>query len=95
MLPEDSDSIIQIARALSQWFIDAGIQEITRGLRTHEGFVAMDDQRIIGFATYSPGSDGKIAELNWIGVLPQLHRRGVGRALVNAIDQDLTERGFV
>jgi ribosomal protein S18 acetylase RimI-like enzyme len=93
--PEDFGSIVEIARGLPQWFTESGIQEITRDIQTHEGFVALDEERVVGFATFTLLSDTKTAELSWIGVHPQLHRKGIGRTLVNAVEGDLLQRGFL
>ena len=53
----------------------------------------IEARKVIGFATYHVANDEKTAELSWIGMWPEFHRTGIGRALVNAIEADLAQRG--
>lgn len=92
---EHFDAIESIAKALHpQWFTESALREIAHAIRMHNGFVALRDGRIVGFATYLPNNIDRRAELTWIGVIPELHRRGIGQALVEAIAHELAEKGF-
>lgn len=73
-----------ILRALPQWF---GIEEATRhyieSIETLPTFIAYEDEQAVGFVSikqHYPHS----AEVYVMGVLPQFHRQGVGRALIAA-----------
>ncbi len=82
-----------ILRALPEWF---GIEEATAqyilDLEELPTFVARVDGRAVGFMTvkqHFPQS----AELHVLGVLPDMHHRGVGRALLAAVETYLCQQG--
>jgi len=85
----DRESVIEISGKLSQWFIKAALEAIAHAVETERGYLALENEKCMGFATYLPCSDRKRAELTWIGVEPTLHRTGIGRSLVEAIERDL------
>ena len=92
---EDYEAIESIARALSpKWFTDSAVQEIVHAVRNERGFVAISNSRSLGFATCRERSDGVTADLTWIGVHPDFHRRGVGRSLIEAVELEFGKRGF-
>ena len=95
MVAGDLSSVVEIAKLLPQWFTESGLDGIARDVQTHEGFVALDNGNIVGFAIYATDKDENEAELTWIGVHPELHRRGIGRTLVKAVETDLAQRGFL
>ncbi|MBN2004412.1 MAG: GNAT family N-acetyltransferase [Anaerolineae bacterium] len=82
-----------ILRALPEWF---GIEEATvqyiHDVDELPTFVAWIDGRAVGFMSvkqHFPQS----AELYVLGVLPDMHRHGVGRALLDAVEAHLQEQG--
>lgn len=84
LTPNDADACESIIRALPAWFgIEEGIAEARHYLETHEGFVAIDDDRPVGFVTFHSDFPESI-EISWMAVLPECHRRGIGRRLVDA-----------
>lgn len=92
ILPEDYEPIAEIARSLHpQWFTESALEEIARTVRTQDGFVAIE-KKVVGFATYLQTAEDRTAELTWIAACPERHRRGVGRALVNAIEDELVRQ---
>ena len=92
-LAEDHVSILEVARSLHpQWFNEVGIKNIARDLQIEECLIAEDDGKTVGFVIYCT-KDGT-AELSWIGVRPELHRKGIGQALVNALEASLVKSGF-
>lgn len=95
MVVGDLPSIVEIAKLLPQWFTESGLDGIARDVQTHEGFVALDDGNLVGFAIYAADKDRNEAELTWIAVHPELHRRSIGRTLVKTVEADLTQRGFL
>jgi len=82
-----------ILRALPEWF---GIEEATaQYIRDVDGlptFVADVDGRAVGFMTVKQHFP-QAAELYVLGVLQEMHRRGVGRALLARVEAYLREQG--
>ncbi len=81
-----------ILRALPEWF---GIEEATaqyiHDVDELPTFVARMDGRAVGFMSvkqHFPQS----AELYVLGVLPDMHRHGVGRALLDAVEDHLQKQ---
>jgi ribosomal protein S18 acetylase RimI-like enzyme len=83
-----------ILRDLPQWF---GIPEATEQyLKDIEGlptFIASLEGEAVGFLTLREHSE-YAAEIHVMGVRPELHRNGVGRALVCGAESSLRKRGF-
>jgi ribosomal protein S18 acetylase RimI-like enzyme len=80
-------------RGLPDWFgIEEGIAEARGYLDTHEGLVAEEDGRIAGFLTFA-SEVPESAEITWMAVAAEAHRRGVGRALTDALVSELQRRG--
>jgi ribosomal protein S18 acetylase RimI-like enzyme len=81
-----------ILRTLPQWF---GIPEATEQyLKDIEGLptlTASFDRDAVGFLTLREHSE-YAAEIHVMGVRPELHRHGVGRALVTCAEEYLRER---
>ena len=76
-----------MAKLLPQWFTELGIQQIARDLQTQNGLVTLEGKNIAGFVTYAITVDETVAELTWIAVHPNLHRKGIGRSLVEALEE--------
>jgi len=49
----------------------------------------LEDENIAGFVTYVIAVDEMAAELTWIAVHPNYHRKGIGRCLVEALKEVL------
>jgi len=92
--PDDHESILEVAKALHPgWFNELGLQEIAHDLQNEDGLVAVDNGKIVGFVIHCEREDDMSAELSWIAVRPELHRRGIGRLLVNSLVDVLTQQG--
>ena len=76
-------------RELPEWF---GIEEATaahiRDVRELETF-AVDDVALLSVKLHNP----RAAEIYVMGVVPERHRRGLGRALLAAAEDALRARG--
>lgn len=82
----------RILRALPDWFgIEEAVREYVTQARTQPTFVATLDGEGVGFLTLKQHSPDA-AEISVMGVLPTVHRQGVGRALVSAAEAYLRDR---
>lgn len=88
-----SEVCAPILRALPQWFgIEAANQMYIRDIDANPTYVAQADGQPVGFLTYVRHF-AQAAEIHVMGVLPGMHRQGVGRALVQQLEHDLREQG--
>ena len=82
-----------ILRALPHWF---GIEEATRHYIDFAGenptYLACDNELPVGFLTLARHSEAS-AEIYVMGVLPDCHRKGIVRLLVEAAERDLRVEG--
>lgn len=82
-----------ILRSLPDWFgIEEDIDKYLAEIDQLPTFLAFDDSRIYGFLTlkqHFPHS----AEILVMGCLPEVHRRGMGRALVERAEVWLMDQG--
>lgn len=83
----------RVLRALPQWF---GIESATLGYIESAGqmpsFVAYEGDEAVGLVLFKRHFE-RSAEVYLIGVLPEQHRRGVGRALLATGECWLREQG--
>lgn len=91
-LPNDADAIFRIAQSLLGWFTPRGAEMIRLDLNTHTALVAMEAADIVGFLTYFTYEG--IGRIGWLGVRPDHHRHGIGRALVTAFEQEMRTIGI-
>jgi len=85
---------IPILRLLPDWFgIEAAILTYEREIDHLSTFLAKEGGNILGFLSmkqHFPAS----AEIYIMGVRPEAHRRGIGRALVTAAEAHARELGI-
>lgn len=82
-----------ILRALPQWFgIEEATAEYVRDTDRLPTLLAALDGEVAGFLTLNQHSD-YAAEIDVMAVLPEMHRRGVGRALLAEAEAYLHQRG--
>jgi len=83
-----------ILRALPDWF---GHEAFTQAYMTQTDllptFVAVTEEATVGFLTLKQHS-GAAVEILVMGVLPQYHHRGIGRALIEAAENYLRRTGI-
>ncbi len=85
----DIDTCLAINRSLPAWFgLEEGLEEAAGYLRNHRGFVAECDGQVVGYLTYERLFETS-AEISWMAVDPHHHRRGIGRSLIRALEQEL------
>jgi len=89
---EDADVCEAIVRDLPDWFgIEAGIAEARGYLETQDGLVADDGGTVVGFLTYT-SAYAESMEITWMAVAASAHRRGIGRALTEALVREARSR---
>jgi len=87
---EDIPKCGAILRRLSQWFgIEAAILEYEQNLQALDGYVAERASSIVGFVGFKRYGDFSI-EIDVIGVEPDLHWSGIGRKLLEHIEEHAT-----
>ena len=55
------------------------------------GLVALDEVKVVGFLIYCTDENSRVAELSWVAVRQGLHRKGIGRALMSALEEALAQ----
>ena len=82
-----------ILRALPAWFgIEEAIVHYTTEIDNLPTFLACEAERIVGFVSLKQHMHYS-AEVYVMGVQSEIHRKGVGRALINQAQAWLTSRG--
>ena len=83
-----------VLRALPEWFgIESSLMGYVESTATLPTWIAEHSGRPVGFVSvreHTPLS----AEIHCIAVLPDVHRGGVGRAMIKHVESDLRTRGF-
>ena len=88
---EISSSILE---ALPNWFgIQASRQEYIKESNNLPFFAAMDESNPLGFISIKENNP-YTAEIYVMGVLPDCHNQGIGRALVSSVLQWAKEKGY-
>ncbi len=90
---EERRACLEIAKALPEWFNEAGLKAMERDLREEETFIAVEDGQVLGFVTLKPVSD-KALEILWMAVKRELRGRGIGSQLLGFIEGLAREKGF-
>jgi GNAT superfamily N-acetyltransferase len=95
LTPNDIPACERILHALPNWFgIEQANEAYIQSLSTLPVYVAIEDGGIVGFIAVK--NHNRVAsEIHIIAVEPSWHRRGVGKALVNHVEQDLRKDGIV
>jgi ribosomal protein S18 acetylase RimI-like enzyme len=92
--PADQPTCERILRALPEWFgIESSLVQYVKDTLTMRTWLAECDGAAVGFLTLKEHNP-RAAEIHCIAVLPQHHRHGIGRALVDHAERHLTSRGF-
>src|SRR5665809_29077 len=88
-VPEEVESLL---RSLPAWF---GIEEALMGYvadaRSNDTYTAVTQGRVVGVLMVKHHSR-YASEVHLIAVTPALHRRGMGRKLLEALESDLQSR---
>jgi GNAT superfamily N-acetyltransferase len=89
----DAAACDAIVASLPEWFgMDEGIRECAEAVRTQPGLVAEVGDSVAGFLTLARPYP-RTPEISWLAVHARERRRGVGRALIDAVGDQLRARG--
>jgi N-acetylglutamate synthase-like GNAT family acetyltransferase len=87
--PEDVERLL---RDLPEWFgIESSVVEYVESARTMPSVAALHDGEVVGVALVRHHNP-RAAEIELLAVRRDLHRHGVGRRLVEALELDLRDR---
>jgi ribosomal protein S18 acetylase RimI-like enzyme len=86
------DSCSSIANKLTQHFSEKAVSNISRDLRKHIIYIAIEMEEVLGFASIVRLNEN-VAEISWIAVKKERQNQGVGSSLINYISDDLKAEG--
>ena len=89
----DSAACDAIVASLPDWFgLEEGIRECAEAVRTQPGLAAEVDGEVSGFLTIARPYP-QTPEISWLAVHARDRRRGIGRALIVALSDQLRTHG--
>ena len=93
LAPDERAACEVILRALPDWFgIEESIVDYVAEIEVLDTYGAFDGERLAGFLTVRPHF-AESAEVLVMGVRPELHRRGIGSALLAHAEAALRASG--
>lgn len=91
---DKSEMCEKILRSLPEWFgIESAILDYIQDVENMLMFVAKVESEIVGFLSLN-FHNKYTAEIHVMGVIPQFHRKKVGKELVRAADEYLSKNGY-
>jgi ribosomal protein S18 acetylase RimI-like enzyme len=91
--PEDADACDRIVLGLPYHFANEdGRRECAAAVRRDAGLVATECGEVVGFLTYVRRFD-EAAEITWMAVRADRRRRGIGRAMIDRLVEQLSAEG--
>jgi GNAT superfamily N-acetyltransferase len=88
----DVDACVAIVEELPDFFTDNVPAEVRRDLGLHQGWVAVVDDGVLGFAVVERRS-AAAAEILWMAVRPARRGNGIGTALLEHVLAELRSDG--
>ena len=76
---------LEIAKALPEWFNEAGIKAMERDLKSETTFIAVEKDQVLGFITVKSLND-KALEILWMAVRREFRGRGIGTWLLRFVE---------
>lgn len=93
MSKNETEAILAVAQSLPDWFDEDSLQRaIPIDLRFQDGFIAAENDEVVGFITLYV-AEGRV-NIGWMGIHPDFQRQGVGAALLNAAEGYCRARGI-
>jgi GNAT superfamily N-acetyltransferase len=91
----DAPACDAVIRTLPDYFgHEGGLAACAEAVRTQRGWVAAEDGRALGFATWERRTD-ETAEVTWMAVERGRRHEGIGTAIIEAVAKDLSARGYL
>jgi GNAT superfamily N-acetyltransferase len=91
---EDAAACDAVMRTLPDYFgHEGGLADCGEAVRTQRGFVAEQEGRVVGFATWT-GRTGATAEITWMAVERSRRHGGIGTLIVEAVCRELAAKGY-
>jgi GNAT superfamily N-acetyltransferase len=91
---DDAAACDAIMRTLPDFFAyEPGLEQCARDVRSHYGWVAEDEGRVVGFAVWAPRIEST-AEVTWMAVEASKRHKGIGTRIVEKLVDDVRQRGF-
>lgn len=82
-----------ILRSLPLWFgIETAIVDYVQDVRAMETWAAFEGDQLLGFASINRHFEAS-AEIHVMGIKENFHRKGIGRTLLNDIENELRKGG--
>ena len=83
-----------ILRSLPDWFgIEDSLVQYVKDANTMPTMFAKDDDVVVGFLTIKKHFP-ETAEIHCMGILPQYHRKGIGKLLIKELENYLKDDGL-
>ena len=83
----------KILRSLPDWFgIEESVIQYVKDADVMSTMLAKDDEIVVGFLTIKTHFPDA-AEIHCMGILPQYHRKGIGKLLIKELQNYLKDEG--
>ncbi len=84
-----------VLRSLPEWFgIESALKAYVDKVDRLPTYTAVGDERVAGFISIEKHFS-ESAEIHVMGILPEFHRMGIGRALLKKAESDLVKQGVI
>ncbi|WP_297487625.1 GNAT family N-acetyltransferase [Thermococcus sp.] len=84
---------LEIAKALPEWFNEAGLKAMERDLKSETTFIAVENGRVLGFIAIKHLNE-KALEILWMAVRREFRRKGIGTEMLHFTEEWAVKRGF-
>lgn len=92
MTRTDADEVARLGRSLAGWFTPNDMKRIAIDAKFENGLLAEQGGEAVGFLLfYVFEAKGRIA---WMGVRRERHHKGIGRQLINCLEEILRQAGI-
>ncbi|ERJ12148.1 GNAT family N-acetyltransferase [Haloplasma contractile] len=89
---KDIGDAIRIGKMLPELFTTEAFKKMRNDFDDHELYVAMKHDQMVGFCSITV-KNKCVAEITWLGVNPDEHRKGIGEQLIGFVSRELNTNG--